>query len=198
MLSHPAVEAPQAQQAVSNAMPRLQRQPHRAARRLAMMIQTTTARLLNGVHRGQPALLRLQTGLSALLVTVSLTQPSRNPYLTHNTERAEKRQNLPYCDDVSDGSGFTALRGGPPANTTKMLIAHGVLASLAFVIFFPAGAIAIRLASFPGVVWFHAVFQAFAYLVYIAAFGLGVYLANGMNLVSFSPHTLQIHMTQLT
>jgi signal transduction histidine kinase len=65
-----------------------------------------------------------------------------------------------------------------------MLIAHGVLASLAFVILFPAGAIAIRLASFPGVVWLHAVFQVFAYLVYVAAFGLGVYIASGMGMLN--------------
>lgn len=64
-----------------------------------------------------------------------------------------------------------------------MLIAHGVLASLAFVILFPAGAIAIRLASFPGVVWLHAAFQIVAYLVYIAAFGLGVYIASGMGML---------------
>lgn len=64
-----------------------------------------------------------------------------------------------------------------------MLIAHGVLASLAFVILFPAGAIAIRLASFPGVVWLHAAFQIFAYLVYIAAFGLGVYIASEMEML---------------
>jgi hypothetical protein len=69
-----------------------------------------------------------------------------------------------------------------------MLIAHGVLASLAFVILFPAGAIVIRLASFPGVVWLHAAFQTFAYLIYIAAFGLGVYLATEMNLLdSYHP-----------
>lgn len=64
-----------------------------------------------------------------------------------------------------------------------MLIAHGVLASLAFVILFPAGAIAIRLASFPGVVWVHGAFQVFAFLVYVAAFGLGVYLATEMNML---------------
>lgn len=69
----------------------------------------------------------------------------------------------------------------------KMLIAHGVLAALAFVIFFPAGAIAIRLASFPGVVWFHAAFQVFAYLVYIVAFGLGVYIASELDMVSLGP-----------
>lgn len=64
-----------------------------------------------------------------------------------------------------------------------MLVAHGVLAALAFVIFFPFGAIAIRLASFRGIAWIHGAFQIFAYLVFIAAFGLGVYIANHFDLV---------------
>ncbi|KAF2125642.1 iron reductase domain protein [Dothidotthia symphoricarpi CBS 119687] len=78
---------------------------------------------------------------------------------------------------------FTVIESGNASNRTKMLIAHGVLAALAFVILFPAGAIAIRLASFPGVVMLHAAFQLFAYLVYIAGFGLGVYIAMEMNLL---------------
>jgi len=65
-----------------------------------------------------------------------------------------------------------------------MLMAHGILACLAFAIFFPFGAISIRLMSFPGLVWFHAAFQAFAYLTYIAAFGLGVYLATQLRLMN--------------
>lgn len=63
------------------------------------------------------------------------------------------------------------------------MIAHGVLASLAFVVFFPFGAISIRLFSFPGLVWFHAIFQVLAYLIFIAAFGLGIYLATQIHLV---------------
>jgi hypothetical protein len=70
-----------------------------------------------------------------------------------------------------------------------MLIAHGTLAALAFVILFPAGAIAIRLASFPGVVWLHAAFQVFAYVVYITAFGLGVHIASELDLVSSALQT---------
>ncbi|KAF9690970.1 hypothetical protein EKO04_011248 [Ascochyta lentis] len=100
--------------------------------------------------------------------------------------RLAKRQNLPYCDEVSSGTGgFTSIGsgGGGSSERRTMLIAHGVLASLAFVILFPAGAIAIRLASFPGVVWLHAAFQIFAYLVYIAAFGLGVYIASEMEML---------------
>ncbi|KAF2020454.1 iron reductase domain protein [Aaosphaeria arxii CBS 175.79] len=105
----------------------------------------------------------------------------------------DKRQEINYCDD--SGNSITPIGGGlsgRPTDRTKMLIAHGVLASLAFVIFFPAGAIAIRLSSFPGAIWFHAVFQVFAYVVYIVAFGLGVYLAKEFNLplLGFLHHTL--------
>lgn len=59
-----------------------------------------------------------------------------------------------------------------------MLIAHGVLASLAFVMLFPAGSILIRLGSFRGAWLIHGLFQIFAYLVYTAAVGLGIWLAQ--------------------
>lgn len=103
-----------------------------------------------------------------------------------SSNRLAKRQSLPYCDDVSSGTGeFTSIGsgGGDSSERRTMLIAHGVLASLAFVILFPAGSIAIRLASFPGIVWLHAAFQVFAYLVYIAAFGLGVYIASELEML---------------
>ncbi|KAF2247128.1 hypothetical protein BU26DRAFT_342374 [Trematosphaeria pertusa] len=62
----------------------------------------------------------------------------------------------------------------------KILIAHGVLASLAFVILFPTGSILIRLASFPGLWLVHGLFQLFAYVVYIAAFGIGVWFVKNI------------------
>jgi hypothetical protein len=65
-------------------------------------------------------------------------------------------------------------------NRSKILIAHGVLAALAFVIFFPVGAILIRLGSFRGVWLVHGIFQLFAYIVYIVAFGLGIYMVNNI------------------
>ncbi|KAK4984730.1 hypothetical protein LTR50_006409 [Elasticomyces elasticus] len=58
-----------------------------------------------------------------------------------------------------------------------VLIAHGVMAALAFVILFPAGAISIRLLSFPGLIWFHAALQILAYVIFIVAFGMGVWMA---------------------
>lgn len=48
-----------------------------------------------------------------------------------------------------------------------MIIAHAVLASVAFVFLFPVGGIIIRLASFPGLWWVHGLFQTFAYLLYM-------------------------------
>jgi hypothetical protein len=65
-----------------------------------------------------------------------------------------------------------------------MLIAHGVVASLAFVILFPAGAIALRLSSFPGIVRLHAAFQIISYIVYIVGAGLGAYVAQEMDLLN--------------
>lgn len=120
-------------------------------------------------------------GGEALLKRVS-THDMCSKTVTNN--HPIERQEITYCDE-DPTSGFTSLGASDDqVRQKKMLIAHGTLGALAFVIFFPAGAIAIRLASFPGVVWFHAAFQVFAYLVYIAAFGLGVYLANEMELVS--------------
>ena len=78
----------------------------------------------------------------------------------------------------STSSGYTSTGSSGGGNSHEILIVHGVLASLAFVILFPAGAITIRLASFTGVVWFHAAFQVFAYIVYIAAFGWASTLQN--------------------
>jgi hypothetical protein len=66
----------------------------------------------------------------------------------------------------------------------RILMSHGIIAGLAFVILFPLGAIAIRLFSFPGLVAFHAACQCLGYLFFVVGFGLGVYIANKMDYVS--------------
>ncbi|KAF2717471.1 iron reductase domain protein [Polychaeton citri CBS 116435] len=79
------------------------------------------------------------------------------------------------------GSGFDRSSipfGGDFQKANRIFIAHGVLASLAFVLLFPIGGILIRVASFTGCIWVHAAIQAIAYLIYIAAFGLGIYMAT--------------------
>jgi hypothetical protein len=92
----------------------------------------------------------------------------------------------PGGDDDGDGIGFGQFgpNRGPSQsfvnNRQKILIAHGVLASLAFVIFFPVGSIMIRLGTFRGVWLIHGIFQLFAYVIYIVAFGIGVYMVNNI------------------
>jgi hypothetical protein len=81
-------------------------------------------------------------------------------------------------------SPYGSNRGGASQSSIdsrqKVLIAHGVLAALAFVLFFPVGAILIRLGSFRGVWLVHGIFQLFAYIVYIVAFGLGIWMVNNI------------------
>lgn len=57
------------------------------------------------------------------------------------------------------------------------VITHGTLMGFAFAFLFPLGAIIMRTASFRGLVWVHAGIQLFAYILALAGFGLGVYIA---------------------
>lgn len=63
-------------------------------------------------------------------------------------------------------------------------MAHGVMAAVAFAIIFPIGGIIIRVANFSGLPWIHGAIQIVAFLVYTAAFGLGIYIARTLNLIS--------------
>lgn len=74
--------------------------------------------------------------------------------------------------------GYSTPFGGDMSLGDRVQRAHGVLAALAFVVFFPIGGILIRIANSTGLIWIHAAIQAFAYAIYIAAFGLGIYLAT--------------------
>ena len=65
-----------------------------------------------------------------------------------------------------------------------ILLAHGALACIAFVALFPVGGILIRLANFAGLIWVHTAVQIFAYVVYIAAFVLGVGMAVNAHMMS--------------
>ncbi|KAF2865283.1 hypothetical protein BDV95DRAFT_260925 [Massariosphaeria phaeospora] len=115
--------------------------------------------------------------------------PTGRPWAPPNkNRRQEKRQEIKYCDEVSTAQ----FRPSGASSHQKMVVAHGILAALAFVILFPAGAIAIRLGSFRGAIWFHAAFQGFAFVVYIIAFGLGAYLANELSLLDSSHPSIGI------
>lgn len=107
--------------------------------------------------------------------------PTDAPWRNNN----EKRQ-LPECEEGESPTGGSSSSnqlsqngrsGAFGAQRQTMIMAHGVMASLAFVGLFPIGGILIRAASFTGLVWVHAVLQVLAFLIYIAAFGIGIYVA---------------------
>ncbi len=75
----------------------------------------------------------------------------------------------------SNGSNFLGLSF---AKAETLRTTHGILAALAFVIFFPGGAITIRLIPSKYVLWLHAACQILAYLLFVAAFGIGIYLVS--------------------
>ena len=83
-------------------------------------------------------------------------------------------------DDFSIGPAvdYSGFSNANSESRRKLIAAHGVLAALAFVIFFPTGSILIRLGSFRGLWIVHGLFQLFAYVVYLAAFGIGIWMIN--------------------
>lgn len=86
-------------------------------------------------------------------------------------------------DGNGDGDSSSQFSGSNLEQTQTIRIAHGVLASAAFVFFFPVGGIAIRIIPHRAAIWIHALFQIFAYVLYIAAFGLGIWMVERFEMV---------------
>ncbi|KAK0839643.1 hypothetical protein LTR91_018043 [Friedmanniomyces endolithicus] len=91
--------------------------------------------------------------------------------------------NNPYSNNGGDNSNnpYTNGNNSSLSKFHLMVTAHALLATLAFSLLFPIGGIVIRLSSFPGLWWIHGVFQTLAYILYIAAFAIGVYMAQSID-----------------
>jgi hypothetical protein len=63
-------------------------------------------------------------------------------------------------------------------------VAHGTVASFALLVLFPAGAILIKVTSNRRLVWVHAGMQIGAYVMLLAAMGLGIHIASSGHLFS--------------
>ena len=74
-----------------------------------------------------------------------------------------------------------------PHEGSMLPAVHGSLAALAFLIFFPGGAIFVRFAKFKKLVWVHAAIQIFGYCIYIAAAGIGIWMMLTWHIWT-SPH----------
>ena len=76
----------------------------------------------------------------------------------------------------------------------RVIIAHAVLACLAWVLFIPFGAILLRLnLKSPVILKLHTAIQIFSYLIFVAAVGMGIWLARqieGYTNVWSNPHTI--------
>ncbi|KAF1358559.1 integral membrane protein, partial [Lizonia empirigonia] len=74
-------------------------------------------------------------------------------------------------------SDTTSGSGGSSSLTMRsnILLVHGILGSLAFLVFFPVGAIVMRLGGFNNVLMIHIAIQIFSWLLFITSFGLGLY-----------------------
>ncbi|KAJ4356927.1 hypothetical protein N0V95_002941 [Ascochyta clinopodiicola] len=84
----------------------------------------------------------------------------------------------PFTASDTAVSGSTPGSAGASSSRTMrshILLVHGIFASLAFLVFFPVGAIVMRLGRFNNVLKVHVAVQVFSWLLYIIAFGLGLY-----------------------
>ncbi|KAH9862002.1 hypothetical protein IAQ61_010203 [Plenodomus lingam] len=83
----------------------------------------------------------------------------------------------PFEDATLTANTTTSAAGGGGSgiNDAAVLWCHGIFASVAFVFLFPLGGILIRVGNFPGLIWVHAGLQMFAWVLFMTAFGLGLY-----------------------
>ncbi|KAK0302606.1 hypothetical protein LTR82_017817 [Friedmanniomyces endolithicus] len=87
-------------------------------------------------------------------------------------------------------SNTTYSSGGSSKQAqTPLVQAHGALASIAFVAIFPTGAVLVRLANIPGLAWIHGGLQIFGYVIFIAAAGCGISIANSYSYLN-QPHAI--------
>lgn len=71
-------------------------------------------------------------------------------------------------------------------DSTHFDLAHGIMASVAWVVFFPLGSVALRLIKTRNSIWIHAGIQGFSIALLTAALGTGILLAQRTDQVGFS------------
>ena len=78
-----------------------------------------------------------------------------------------------------DGDGGSGGGGQEmPSYYDKVKIAHAALGSVVWVIFFPLGAILVRLLKSPYAVRIHYLNQLFAFTIFVAVVGMGIWMAR--------------------
>lgn len=121
---------------------------------------------------------------------VNLVQHSKYGTTTLNLQAAAGGNSVnPFAAVVASPASPSSPTGGStggaqgtetsdgPSNLNTVILAHAVLMPLAFALFYPLGAMMIRLLNFKNLVWVHAGWMVFTYLIVLAGMGLGVWIA---------------------
>ena len=105
-----------------------------------------------------------------------------NPFVA---EAAKGGVSIPLPATSGGISGSASYSGGVAGVITlTMITAHGTLASIVFLVLFPIGAMVVRIPGLNLPIWVHAGIQIFTYCCFIAAAGLGIYLAKNLSLLT--------------
>lgn len=109
-------------------------------------------------------------GVTNLNLQTATGGESANPFLTAGSVSTPSQTSSGASDATAGSLSF-------PSDSGSVLIAHGVLAALAYVLLFPSGAIAIRIFSFRNLLWLHAGWMVATYMIVLASLGMGVWMA---------------------
>ena len=94
-----------------------------------------------------------------------------------SSQSAGRQELTPRVVTTACAQSYSKEDPSVKAMRERVVEAHGITMSLAFVVLFPLGALTIRFMSMRGIVWIHASAQLFAYAVALAGFGMGVWIA---------------------
>jgi len=111
-------------------------------------------------------------GTTTLDLANAVGGSSSNPFLTTTSSSTTS------SNSSSSGSSGSTSSNDPPANYNMVRMAHAILAPLAFVLFFPFGAIAIRIFKFRNLVYFHAGWMVLTYILVLASMGMGIWMGR--------------------
>lgn len=100
-----------------------------------------------------------------------------NPFLAYNATADQASSSTSSSGGSEGGDGDDGGDGGISTATAV----HAALASLTFVILLPSGSILLRLSSWKPVV-VHWVIQATGYVLFLVAFGLGIWISQDQDL----------------
>ncbi|KAI9846772.1 MAG: hypothetical protein M1837_003621 [Sclerophora amabilis] len=116
--------------------------------------------------------------------SAEIERHDENGEITFDLTRAAGGSSMNPFEDAAPATA-TASSGpsqgqssSPSMMRRNVVIAHGVLMALAFVLLFPLGALTIRILRSRRLVWIHGGAQLFAFSIAIAGFGMGVWIAT--------------------